>query len=68
MARGDFDDLPTLYLMRWIVWSIVMLLRLAHQLAWTLAVVVMWLMTITPLPQGILRQGLRVLPRPRAPW
>lgn len=68
MARGDFDDLPMLYLMRWVVWSSVMLLRLAHQLAWTLAVVVMWLMTITPLPQGILRQGLRVLPRPRAPW
>lgn len=68
MARGDFDDLPTLYLARWVVWSIVMLLRLAHQLAWTLAVVVMWLMTITPLPPGILRQGLRVLPRPKAPW
>lgn len=63
-----YDDLPTFYVARWVGWSLFMLLRLTHQLAWALAVVVMWLMTITPLPPGILRQGLRVIPRPRAPW
>lgn len=62
------DDIPTFYLLRWVGWIIFMLFRLTHQLAWVLAVVVMWLMTITPLPPGILRQGLRVIPRPRAPW
>jgi hypothetical protein len=63
-----YDDLVSFYFARWVCWSLLMLLRLAHQLAWILTVVVMWLMTIEPLPPGILRQGLRVLPRPRAPW
>jgi hypothetical protein len=63
-----YDDLFTLYVARWVGWSVLMLLRLTHQLAWVLTVLVMWLMTISPLPPGILRQGLRVLPRPRAPW
>lgn len=62
------DDLVTLYLLRWAGWSIFMVLRLAHQLAWILTVMTMWLMTISPLPPGIVRQGLRVIPRPRAPW
>jgi hypothetical protein len=63
-----YDDLVTFYFMRWAIWSVLMLLRLTHQLAWILTVVVLWLMTIEPLPPGILRQGLRVIPRPRAPW
>lgn len=62
------DDLFMLYVARWVGWSVLMLLRLTHQLAWVLTVLVMWLMTISPLAPGILRQGLRVLPRPRAPW
>lgn len=63
-----YDDLVAFYAARWVGWSILMLLRLTHQLAWVLTVVVMWLMTVTPLPPEILRQGLRVIPRPRAPW
>lgn len=63
-----YDDLVTFYFLRWVGWSVLMLLRLARQLAWILTVLTMWLMTIEPLPPGILRQGLRVIHRPRAPW
>jgi hypothetical protein len=63
-----YDDLPTFYVARWVCWGTFMVFRLAHQGAWLLTVLVLWLMTIDPLPPGLVRMGLHVIPRPRAPW